>query len=299
LTGSDNNYTNGIAVAWATGDMATYDDESFVRKWSRFWDFLPFVGNAGYRTYASWALVQEMHTPNDITDPDPPADDQPYAGVLYLDNVLRSQGERWRHTWNLRLGVVGPASQADDCQTWLHGQIGADQPMGWHTQLPNEPIVNVTYSTACLLAEKNLGGTAACRIVPVGDVSVGNYFTGAGLGMYGEIGWNLVDAYSFTGLRGGLSASSTMGVGPVDDWSVSLFTGIGGFGVGHYLPLDGTVFSDSRSVDSNPFVGMATVGLSVRHGCFALTFGQTYSTEAFEGQQQNTEFGTFSLSWYF
>jgi hypothetical protein len=33
-----------------------------------------------------------MHTPNDITIPDPPQTDQPYAGILYLDSVLYA---RW------------------------------------------------------------------------------------------------------------------------------------------------------------------------------------------------------------
>ena len=88
LTGSDNNYTNGLGVSWVSGDLESYDDDKFVSKWSRFWEFLPFVGDEGYSTYASWTVAQEMHTPDDITIPNPPADDQPYAGVLYIDSVL-------------------------------------------------------------------------------------------------------------------------------------------------------------------------------------------------------------------
>ena len=53
FTGSDNNYTNGLGISWVSNDINTYDERSFVRRWAKFWSFLPFVGNDGYRTYAT------------------------------------------------------------------------------------------------------------------------------------------------------------------------------------------------------------------------------------------------------
>ena len=299
VTGSDNNYTNGIGVTWVSRDLESYDDDAFVSQWSGFWDFLPFVGDEGHTTYASWTVAQEMHTPDDIDISDPPADDQPYAGLLYVDSVLYARSERWTHAWQLTLGVVGPASQADDVQDWFHDLVGVDEPMGWDTQLPDEPIINLGYTAAHLLAKGPAGESAEWRLVPVGNVGVGTLFTGVGLGMYGEIGWNLVDALGGTALREGLSAASTVGVGPVDGWSVSFFGGIGGHAVAHYLPLDGTVFDDSRSVDTKPFVGNATIGLNVRHNNLVLSLATTFSTKAFETQKKNAEFGTLSVSWYY
>jgi hypothetical protein len=122
FSGSDNNYTNGLGLSWVSNAIDIYDERSFVRRWGQFWSFLPFVGNDGYRTYVSWSVAQEMHTPDDIEDPDPPLDDQPYAGILYLDNNVYAKGERWTHAWQLRVGVVGPSSQAETCRngstTW-------------------------------------------------------------------------------------------------------------------------------------------------------------------------------------
>ena len=298
-TGSDNNYTNGIGVSWVSNAIDTYEERSFVRRWGEFWSFLPFVGNDGYRTYVAWSLAQEMHTPDDIEDPNPPKDDQPYAGMLYLDSVVYARKERWTQAWQLRVGVVGPASQADNVQTWVHKVIGSAEPMGWDTQLPNEPIINVDYTSAYLLAQRDLGKSASWRIVPVASAGLGNYFTGVGLGLYGEVGWNLVDALGGTSLRQGFNAASTVGVGPVPGWSVSLSGGLAGYGVAHYLPLDGTVFRDSRSVSSEPFIGMASLGIAVRHRGFAFFFGKTYFTRTFETERQTPEFGTLSLSWYY
>ncbi len=298
-TGSDNNYTNGIGISWASADLDTYDIQSFVRKWTRFWGFLPFVEESGYKTYAAWSIAQEMHTPDDITDPHPPKDDQPYAGLLYVDSLLYAKKGRWAHAWELKLGIVGPSSQADETQKWFHNVIGEDKPRGWDTQMPDEPIINLGYTVGYLAAAGPAAGAAEWRIVPVGTVGLGTYFTGAGLGIYGEVGWNLVDALGVTSLRTGLNAASTVGVGPIDGWSAAFFGGLGGYGVVHYLPLDGTVFRDSRSVDSEPFVGMASFGFSVRHDRLVLALAANYFTETFAAERESPEFGTLSLSWYF
>ena len=299
FTGSDNNYTNGLGVSWVSGPIDTYDEQSFVRRWGNAWSFLPFVGKDGYRSYVSWSLAQEMYTPDDIKMANPPRDDQPYAGVLYLDSVVYAKGERSTHAWQLRVGVVGPASQAENVQKSFHKMIGADEPMGWDTQLPNEPVINVGYTGAHLLAQGDLGKSASWRVVPVANAGLGNYFTGVGAGVYGEVGWNLVDALGGTALRQGFNAASTVGVGPVDRWSVSFSGGVAGYGVAHYLPLDGTVFRSSRSVNSEPFIGMATLGATVRHRDFVFFVGQTLFTKTFETERQRSKFGTMSLSWYY
>jgi hypothetical protein len=69
--------------------------------------------------------------------------------------------------------------------------------------------------------------------------------------------------------------------------------------IAHYLPLDGTVFHDSRSVGSEPFIGMATLGVCVRHQSLALSLAGTFFTKTFEAERNRSEFGTFSVSWYF
>ena len=81
-------------------------------------------------------------------------------------------------------------------------------------------------------------------------------------------------------------------------WSVSLSGGISGYGVAHYLPLDGTVFRNSRSVGSEPFIGMATLGIAVRHLDCVFFLGKTYFTKTFDTERQRPEFGTVSLSWH-
>ncbi|MBI1382647.1 MAG: DUF2219 family protein [Planctomycetaceae bacterium] len=299
LTGSDNNYSNGVGLGWATDEIETLGEESFVRRWAEFWSFLPFVLDDGHRTYAAWGLGHEMHTPNEISDVVPPTRDQPYAGVVYLDSILAARGNLWEHRWNLRLGLVGPSSHADDMQTWYHDLIGSGEPLGWDNQLPDEPLVNIGYDAAYILLERNLDASAKFRVVPIGGAAVGTYFTGVSLGLYCEVGWNLVDAFGVSKLRSGFNAANAIGVGPMDAWSFSLFTSAAGFGVGHYLPLDGTVFRSSASVDSEPLLGTVTAGVTLRHGRLALGMAASYSSKSFATQVERTEYGTVSLAWFF
>ena len=296
FTRSDNNYTNGLGMAWVSGAVRA-GDEGPIARWARFWSFLPLAQDERHTTYVSWALAHEMNTPDDITDPNPSTDDQPYSGILSLDGIVYLRARDWTHAWQLKLGVVGPASQADHVQRRFHRMIGADEPRGWHTQLPNEGIVNVSYSVAHRIAGGRAVGTSEWRLVPVATVGIGNYFTGAGLGLYGEWGWNLVDALGVTALRSSLNAASTVGVGRLDRWSVSVFAGVGAYAVGRYLPLDGTMFRDSRAVDPAHHTEMGSMGLCLRRDGLTLSLAATRIRNVFSTERRSTDFGTMSLSW--
>jgi lipid A 3-O-deacylase len=298
LTGSDNSYSNGFGIAWVSDAVERYDDAHPVSRWSRLLDGLQLLGDPGYSRYVAWSLTQEIHTPDDITLVDPPADDQPYAGVLTLDSVLYARSARWSHALELKLGVVGPASRAEQVQREFHALIGADEPMGWRTQLPDEPVINLGLTSAYLWREGHVGETARWRVLPIGHLGVGNYYTGVGLGLYGEVGWNLVDAFGGNALREGFSAASMVGAAPSEAWSLSLFGGLGGHARAHYLPLDGTVFHSSRSVDTEPVIGNATLGTSLRRGRFAVSLAVTVSSKAYAGQSKAAEFGTLSIAWH-
>ena len=68
----------------------------------------------------------------------------------------------------LKLGVVGLASHAEDVQKEFHDMIGGDEPMGWDTQLPDEPVINVGYTVAHLWHKGSVGETAEGDSFPSG-----------------------------------------------------------------------------------------------------------------------------------
>jgi hypothetical protein len=297
--GSDNNYTHGGFISWATNEVNSYDSDGFVRKWADFWSFLPHVGERGSETYAAWTLGLEAFTPDRYRNPDPPLDDQPYAGTLYVDSTLRTWFGRSASTWTLRLGMVGPSAHAEQIQNGFHKLVGVAGAEGWDTQLSDEPILNVGYTRDYLWLEGEFDGPMSWRLVPTVDAALGTYLTGLGGGIFGEIGWNLPAKFGGRRLFQGFEPALSMGVGPQNNLSVALYGGLGGYGIAYFLPLDGNVFHDSRSVDSNSALGVLTAGVSLRYKRFAARTGVTYYTETFATERERVDFASFELVWYF
>ncbi|MFT7667489.1 MAG: lipid A 3-O-deacylase [Planctomycetota bacterium] len=298
FTGSDNNYTNGFALSWLAGPVNERPEWAACRTWANIWSFLPMFMDGDGVSFVSISVGQEMYTPEVITNPNPPETSQPYAGVLFADMSFAEKLPGYCHVWTIRAGLVGPSSQADNFQETVHKWIGAAQPQGWSTQLPDEPILNAEYSIAYeQIYRAKSEYIPEWRLVPVGGLSLGNYFTGASGAVYFESGWNLPAAVGAITPRRGVDPLALVDASQPSASSFSAFFGLDGFAVGHYLPLDGTIFSDSRSVDSEPFLGFASAGVSYRYGAFAVNFLLSKFTKAYATEETRGDFGTLTLSY--
>ncbi len=154
------------------------------------------------------------------------------------EDLLGGQLDIGGHATRLGVGLVDQHPGMRQCQ-----------PLALGTRSQQDRIFNaIKRGFADNFDNQQAGDEAEWRLVPIGTAGLGTYFTGVGLGMYGEVGWNLVEALGASSLRAGLNAASTLGVGPMDGCSVAFFGGLEGDGVARYLPLDGTVFKDSREL---------------------------------------------------
>ncbi len=298
FTGSDNNYSNGVALSYLLGPTREAPTDAFSRRWAERFDFLPLLDTRGDSVYVGASIGQEIHTPDDLSSPTPPLDDQPYAGILFVDFAFAGRGENQCSSWSLRLGTVGPESCAEEVQREFHEWNSDEAPAGWDTQLPSEPIVNLDYN---VVYEVDLVGEQefAARLMPIGGVSAGSYFTGVSAATYLEFGWNLAGTVGDLNLRQGVDPLGLISAAGHSGFSLSGFVGAGGFAVGHYLPLDGTVFRNSRSVESEPLVGFGSAGGTMRSGSFVLTYLVSFFTERFETEREKSDFGRLTLSWTF
>ncbi len=109
--GSDRHYTSGQGFHLASPLDPVTDTDDSRRSLNR--DAIGFV------------LVQQIYAPEDITDPNPPPDDRPYAGYLYGGLFYQRQSynpdgiDTLDHV-QLDLGVVGPSSLAEQSQSEVH-----------------------------------------------------------------------------------------------------------------------------------------------------------------------------------
>lgn len=297
VVGNDDGYTNGIGFTWVSRNLESYPADSFARRMAEWGSFLPFVGDSERRTFAAFTFAQEMFTPEDVTLSTPDPTDQPYAGLLFIEPAWYAQDDKTSHVWSLRFGTVGPDSLADGAQRAVHELIGSDLSAGWDAQIPNELFFNVDYTVAVEAAGGGSASQQTWRLVPVGTAGVGTYFTGVGAAMYGEVGWNLPETVGSLNVRRGLDPFSALQAGGRDGFSLSFYLGGGGFAVGHYLPLDGTVFRDSPSVESEPFVGFLTAGATLRFDHLSIGLLLSSLSDTFEGQTSDEDFGTLAVAW--
>jgi hypothetical protein len=139
FAGFDEQYTNGsyLTVGLPVNDLPLW------ARWTR--EGLSGIIDAP-RWQASYGLGQSMFTPSDITDPDPPLDDRPYAGFLFGSLYLTADTGRRLDTVAFEVGVTGPPSLAEAAQKFIHNDLGlGDPPNGWHTQLETEVAFRVLY----------------------------------------------------------------------------------------------------------------------------------------------------------
>lgn len=295
FTGNDNKYTGGFGLSWTSAAAETYKERGFQRKIVNAFSFLPTVNVEGYRNYVQFKLSMEAYTPSDIKSLDPPPGDHPYAGVIYLDSSLFSISRIASHQLTLRLGLVGPATGADEIQTWFHELIGSPTPRGWDTQLKNEPIVNLFYQYNRRLLRRAPPDRFGFDFSWNGGGGVGNYYIGANVGLTGRVGYRLPDNYPVTPLLGG--AESMVGLAPPRrKFMVYAYLGAQSFGILRWLPTDGNTFADSRSGDRDDWflsvsggmvLGYSRVLFSYRyHGLAGLQDPENFKTE------NRSDFGT-------
>lgn len=175
--GTDKGYTNGTRL-----------DYFFTKRHpSRFFldNWFPTTGAGSVNTY-SYALMQTMVVPNDISTPQPDKNDWPYSGALVLSHGLYSTHpiDRWAIESDITVGVIGPLALAHQTQALAHRIIGYTKPMGWDEQMPNDVLLNVH-----LLAEKMLWQPGrALEMIGGGEVQAGTMLDGASLHLQLRVG---------------------------------------------------------------------------------------------------------------
>ena len=285
--GNDEQYTNGIALTWVPTDGPAPSWVVRIAQW------LPwFPKNA--ELHHGYVFGQNTYTPSDITVADPPLDDRPYAGWLYGTISLAVESGRQLDQYALTLGVVGPASLAEQGQKLIHGIQGSAEPQGWDTQLDNEPGIVLTY-------QRSWRGLAARRIAeleleltPHLGGALGNVYTYVNAGMTVRLGRSLSLDYGPPRIQ-----PSVPGLGffvPADQFAWYLFAGFEGRAVARNIFLDGNTFQDSRSVDKELLVGDLQGGIVLTWRGVRLTYTHVLRSPEFDGQDDSEQFGSVSLS---
>lgn len=244
-------------------------------------------------------LGQNIYTPENLSATTLVKEDRPYAGWLYLGfGLVGNQGNSRYDKIELEIGVVGPASGAEDVQTTWHRWFGFRHPNGWHHQLKNEPGLNLYYEQARRQSPLNLGASRLkLQLTPHFGFALGNVFTYAAGGMTVRIGKQLEQDFGPPRIRPSLAGSGLYRYHSDFNWY--LFAGLEGRAVARNIFLDGNSFQDSHSVDRKLLVGDLQAGLVMQYGDLRVAYTQIFRTREYQGQDHPDRFGALNISWLF
>ncbi|PYP41799.1 MAG: hypothetical protein DMD43_05180 [Gemmatimonadetes bacterium] len=271
----DRDYTEGIR-------LNLFEDRPTLRGWETR---LPGFARAP-RLYSGYGLSQEIYTPDKISNPNLIRNDRPYVGWLYLSRMLIAEDAHVSRSLELKLGVIGPSSQADRVQTWWHSELGIRLPRGWKHQLADEPTVELRWQERW----RPLGYRRYADFVPHVGAALGNSLTETQAGLTLRCGLRLPDDSG--PWRNAPAAAARLGG---RGFTAYVFARGEGRWVARNIVLDGNTFAPSPQVHRVPFGADAELGAEIGRGRFGLRYVFSYTTQEFRERYRTPEYGSIVL----
>lgn len=278
---SDRGYTNGTRLLWSW----TPGDKDRIGRLAA--KLCPAADRDGCELGATAGLGQSMYTPENLKLRQRIIGDRPYGGWLYGTLMVDARRERTAEHAEAYLGVIGPASQAREVQTFWHRHVTTEAPIprGWDNQIDKGLGLLLTYEHRLKLHELRWkkSGPPLLDVTPAVGAAIGNVFDYAGAGVTLRAGYNLPPRF-FQAIPAipsilGAGASSVDGSRPAAGWDAYLFAAADGRYVVHNVFLD--TDHDLYRIERRPLVRDHKLGVSVRLRWVRLVFVQTFRSPEF------------------
>ena len=293
IAADDGGYSNGFAYSWGYADIQCND--TWVQKIdSWLTDFSQFHGqtNSGNTPY-TFQLAHVMSTPSDIGNPELIPDDRPYTGLMFGALNIFHHDEISATHYELLLGAVGPITQAEEIQSFIHRAIRISEPEGWEHQTNNELVFRLGIDKNWKLYKGSLFKNYESDLIGMSDIKAGNLSSDVGAGLSYRIGRGLTNSTSNHSIIPGRSIPVLM-LKP-GDWAL-FFTLYGNY-VFNNIVIEGNTRQNSHGVPLINEQLRYTLGgyYQFKHNGFSASLQQ--SSEQFEGRHENTMFLTLGLSY--
>jgi lipid A 3-O-deacylase len=193
FVGSD----DGFSAGWSIQVHSPLHDEwkPGLAGWIGRLPTLGDDGDGGRIVRSSWGVTQLIITPADVTIPAAQPNDAPWAGLLGGYASWSAYDDRRLAALQFYVGCIGPCSQAEDVQGFVHDDLGFGEiPRGWANQLEDELLFNVNYeyrrklwASAARGASRRWGADLALGT----QAGLGSFATYAATWLEYRFGWDL------------------------------------------------------------------------------------------------------------
>lgn len=142
LSDKDGNYTGGFFINF-TAPAVNWQNHLITN--------FPILKQADLSYAHSVHLGQKIWTPSDIAFAEPQQNERPYAGLSYAQFSALAFDNEQSYRSTLLFGIVGEKSKARSFQTEFHRMLDAKKPEGWHNQIENTLVYQLSLETDLLL----------------------------------------------------------------------------------------------------------------------------------------------------
>lgn len=315
---SDSNFSNGWSLQYHTVRYDTWGESNAPRFIKWIGNHFPTLGDDASIVRYGQGIGQNMITPGDITNPNPPPGDLPYAGTLTYTLNWQRFNRKTASNFQITAGVLGEEAMAEWFQKWAHEDIGlGDTPEGWDTQRDTEPILNLAYQYNWRLThfgEYNDAWAGQLSLTPT--LQLGNLITAAELGLGFRTGWNMPEGFSVLPAPPGRGLFTDYYIPKPSTASrhgVEMVLAGRATGLAYSVLYDGSIITDDdREVEREDFIFTGLAGLnyyyykllSVRLAFVFTTdlLKDEFLPEPLPGEDKTStdnSFGTLMIDFYF
>ena len=290
----DGGYTNGFAYNW--GYRSITCGQSWTQKlnsWFSAFSQLHGQSHEEKNSPYSYQLAHAIFTPSDIEESEVIPDDRPYTGLMYGALNFYHHNEQSATHYELLFGAVGPVTQAEEIQKFVHEIIGTDTPNGWDNQTRNEPVFRLGMDKSWKLYSGSFLQSYESDIIGMSDVKVGNLSSDIGAGLSYRIGSGLSNSFPYHSIVPGRAIPSLM-LNP-GDWGV-FFTLYGNY-VFNDITIEGNTHKDSHGVPLTHEQLRYVIAGYYQLKNYGLSASIQQSSEQFKDADENTVFLTLGLSY--
>ncbi|WP_084005403.1 lipid A deacylase LpxR family protein [Gilvimarinus polysaccharolyticus] len=277
-------YTNGLFISLyqvAEAEAEPLVEPTLIKP-------LSWLLNDGYDlAFNEHSVGQVMITPADISKSTPAPHEVPYAGLLTYRASRVLVNDNIADMVRTTVGVIGPASMAEQSQKFIHKVVGSTEPKGWDYQLENEPVIAVRRARVWRYELSPMIDT-----VLLAQGRAGNLESAVGAGALVRFGRGLQRSFATTLLQQGRTSTPTA---VEDGWY--LYGGFEADYVFNNIFVNGNTYRDSPSSDLRHNQLSFTAGMSYAWDAFSVTFGYKSGTKLDIHDSSRDSFGTLSFAW--
>jgi len=294
LSNNDRYYTNGLHVRLESKPFNEFNRDTTPSLLLPLLPPFPLTTDTFDQRTLAYQFGQAMFTPADITSSEPQPDDFPYAGLLYVAADLSARNKHYVDTIRFMGGIVGPWSQADEAQQFIHRLINSNEPNGWEHQLHNELVFNLMYERRMPFYMGQLERGFNYQWISIQQVGLGTINTGAEVSLALLITKNSTDKSHK--IQSSITQSTYLFRSDLSQGFYALL-GVTGRITLRNIFLDGNTFRDSPSVEKELLSAGIFYGVGYARRKWSISANWVREGKRFETQNEGLNYGSITVTY--